>query len=113
MFFGDDFQAFCVKLSQGIAPLLATTLAKLLRPMVEEAVAEAVSGMERAPEPMFLSLDQVLEIFPVGKSTWWDGIKKGDYPAPYRLSDRRVAWSMEELRDMKARLVAEKRCPAA
>lgn len=112
MFFGDDFQGFCVKLSQGIAPLLAKSTAKLLSPVLEQAVADAVSGIEKGPEPLFLSLEQVLAIFPVGKSTWWDGVKKGDYPAPYRLSDRRVAWDMEELRQLKARLVAEKRCSA-
>jgi prophage regulatory protein len=55
------------------------------------------------PEFGFLRLKQVLEIFPVSKSTWYDGIKAGLYPKPVNLSPSTVAWRVEDIR----RLVEE------
>ena len=39
-----------------------------------------------------LRLPQVLKLFPVGRSTFWAGIKAGKYPKPHKLSARCVAW---------------------
>jgi predicted DNA-binding transcriptional regulator AlpA len=40
----------------------------------------------------FLRLPQVLERYPVSKSTWWAGVRKGIYPKPVKLSERTSAW---------------------
>ncbi len=40
----------------------------------------------------FLRLPQVLERFPVSKSTWWAGIRKGIFPRGIKLSPRTTAW---------------------
>lgn len=40
----------------------------------------------------YYRLPKVLELFPVGKSTWWDGVKRGIYPKPIKLSPRVTAW---------------------
>lgn len=45
----------------------------------------------------FLRLPQVLEIFPVGRSTWWLGVKQGKYPQPIKLSKRTTAWALEDI----------------
>ncbi len=37
-------------------------------------------------------------IVPVGKSTWWEGVKKGVYPQPIKLSKRITAWRVEDIR---------------
>lgn len=55
----------------------------------------------------FLRLPQVLAIFPVGKSTWWQGIKDGKYPKPVKLSERIVAW---RLRDIHQLIQAAEHC---
>ncbi|MFY8018041.1 MAG: helix-turn-helix transcriptional regulator [Inhella sp.] len=34
----------------------------------------------------------MLAVFPVSRSTWYQGVKEGRYPKPIRLSERRVAW---------------------
>jgi predicted DNA-binding transcriptional regulator AlpA len=39
-----------------------------------------------------LRLPQVLALYPVSKSTWWNGIKKGDYPRPIKLTERIAVW---------------------
>lgn len=50
------------------------------------------------PETGFLRLPEVLKLIPVCKSSWWDGISKGLYPAPVRLGKRAVAWRVEDIR---------------
>jgi predicted DNA-binding transcriptional regulator AlpA len=39
-------------------------------------------------------------IFPVGRSTWFAGIKAGRYPAPVRLSPRITAWRVEDIQKL-------------
>jgi prophage regulatory protein len=51
-----------------------------------------------------LKLPGVLDIFPVSRSAWLAGVKAGRYPAPVRLSTRRVAWRAEEIRALVASL---------
>ena len=44
-----------------------------------------------------LRLPQVLELFPVSKSTWWAGVKAGRYPAPVKPSRRTTAWRHSDI----------------
>ena len=44
-----------------------------------------------------LRLPQVLERFPVGRSTWWQGVREGRYPSPVKLSPRCTAWREEDI----------------
>ncbi len=37
-------------------------------------------------------------IIPIGKSTWWDGVKKGRFPKPVKLGPRTTAWRVEDIR---------------
>ena len=55
------------------------------------------------PETGFLRLPEVLRFFPVGRSSWYKGIKRGIYPAPVPLGPRTAAWRAEDIR----RLIAE------
>lgn len=48
----------------------------------------------------FLRLPQVLKIIPVGKSTWWAGIKTGRFPKGVKLGPRTTAWRVEDIRDL-------------
>ena len=49
------------------------------------------------PETGFLRLSQMLAIFPVSKSSWWEGCKSGRYPKPVKLSARTTAWRAEDI----------------
>ena len=42
-------------------------------------------------------LPQVLKIVPVGRSTWWDGISKGRFPAGIKLGKRLTVWRSSEI----------------
>jgi len=47
-----------------------------------------------------LRLPQVLSIFPVGKTTWWAGVKSGRYPPPVKISARCTAWRSIEIQQV-------------
>lgn len=52
------------------------------------------------PETGFVRLPVVLKVIPVGKSSWWAGVKKGHYPAPVKLGPRTTAWRAQDIRDL-------------
>ena len=64
--------------------------------------------MHQLPETGFLRLPQIIgdaeasppvpAIIPVGKSTWWAGVKSGRYPKSRKLGPRVTAWRVEDIR---------------
>jgi prophage regulatory protein len=52
------------------------------------------------PETGFVRLATVLALIPVGKSSWWEGIKKGRFPKPIKLGPRTTAWRVEDIRHL-------------
>lgn len=44
-----------------------------------------------------LRLPDVLKLFPIGKSTWWAGVKAGRFPKPVKLGPRTTAWRIEDI----------------
>ena len=55
--------------------------------------ADAHNPSTQQPPSKFLRLPQVLEVFPVSKSSWWAGVKSGKYPKSVKLGCRTTAWS--------------------
>jgi predicted DNA-binding transcriptional regulator AlpA len=72
--------------------------------------------MHKFPEAGFLRLSHIVgdadaeppipAIIPVGKSTWWAGVKDGRYPKPVKLGPRVTAWRVEDIRALIAKLEA-------
>ncbi len=66
--------------------------------------------MFELPESGYLRLAQilgdkksnppVLPIIPIGKSSWWAGVKSGRYPQPVKLGPRTTAWRIEDIRHL-------------
>lgn len=64
--------------------------------------------MHQLPETGYLRLSQIIgnpkaappipAVIPVGKSTWWAGVKSGRFPKPVKLGPRITAWSVESIR---------------
>ena len=62
------------------------------------------------PETGFLRLTQIIgnkktnpvipPIIPVGKSTWWMGVRTGRFPQPIKLGPRITAWRVEDIRKL-------------
>ncbi len=60
------------------------------------------------PDSGFMRLSQIIgnkekgipPIIPVGKSTWWAGVKDGRYPPPVKLSKRVTCWRVEDIKKL-------------
>ncbi|MEI2635825.1 MAG: AlpA family phage regulatory protein [Methylotenera sp.] len=53
------------------------------------------------PNEGFVRLRHILQVLPIGKSTWWAGVKSGRYPQPVRtLGQRITAWRVEDIRTL-------------
>lgn len=50
------------------------------------------------PQTGFVRLPQILAVYPIGRSTWWAGVKSGKYPQPVKISSRCTAWKAEDIR---------------
>jgi len=62
--------------------------------------------LQLLPQAGFLRLPQVLQIIPVGKSTWWAGIQTGRFPKGVKLGPRPTAWRVEDIRQLLQELGA-------
>ena len=59
-------------------------------------------------QPTLLRLNQIigddkkniLPIIPISKSAWWDGIKKGKYPKPIKLSANTTVWRSDDIQEL-------------
>lgn len=61
------------------------------------------------PETGFLRLPNIIgdpkakppipALIPVGKTTWWEGVKSGRFPKPVKLSPRITVWKIEDILD--------------
>ena len=49
------------------------------------------------PATGFLRLPQVLALFPISKTSWWEGCKEGRFPKPVKLGPRTTAWKAEDI----------------
>lgn len=58
----------------------------------------------KLPEEGFVRLEQVLEVIPVSRSTWFRGIDEGRFPAPVKLGARASAWRVDDIRKLMTRI---------
>ena len=50
------------------------------------------------PEVGFVRLAQILDVVPISRSSWWQGIKEGRFPRPLKLGPRTTVWRVEDIR---------------
>jgi predicted DNA-binding transcriptional regulator AlpA len=50
------------------------------------------------PQSGFIRLPEILKVIPVGKSTWWAGVKAGRFPKGVKLGQNTTAWRVEDIR---------------
>ena len=88
-----------------------------------DAFSPEQRGMYALPETGYLRLRQIIgnpkavppipALIPVGKSTWWAGVKSGRYPRPVRtLGARITAWRVEDIRELIRRCSLTGECGA-
>ena len=64
--------------------------------------------MSNSPINGFLRLPQIIgdpkanppkpALIPVGKSYWWQGVRDGRFPQPFKLGPRVTVWRAEDIR---------------
>ena len=42
-------------------------------------------------------LNEVLELLPISKSTWWEGVRTHKYPQPVKLGRRLTCWRLADI----------------
>jgi prophage regulatory protein len=63
-------------------------------------VAAEASAAFLFPTTGFVRLNSILAPFgpiPVGRTTWWAGVKSGRFPQPVKLGPRITVWRAEEI----------------
>lgn len=63
-------------------------------------MTEIIENNNILPDVGFVRLDTILKIFPIGKTTWWEGVKSGKYPKPIKLSPRVTAWKAKDIKNL-------------
>jgi prophage regulatory protein len=56
------------------------------------------------PDTGFLRLSEVLRYIPVSKTTWWNGVKFGRFPASVKLGPGITMWKVEDIKELINRL---------
>ena len=59
--------------------------------MQQQATTRSIQGERYLREPA------ILEILPIGRSSWWRGVKEGIYPAGIKLSPRVRVWAASDI----------------
>lgn len=47
-----------------------------------------------------MRLPAILKLVPVGKTTWWEGVKSGRFPKGVKLTKNTTAWKREDIRKL-------------
>jgi prophage regulatory protein len=66
-----------------------------------------MSDFDALPETGFVRLRAILAPcgpIPIGKSTWWQGVRDGRFPKPVKLGPKTTAWRVEDIRGLIDRL---------
>ena len=53
---------------------------------------------DNSEEMGFMRLPEILNYIPIGKSTWWKGVKSGRFPKGIKLGTRTTAWKKADIK---------------
>lgn len=48
----------------------------------------------------YVRIKTVLAVLPIGRSTFWAGVRSGRFPKPIKLGPRTTAWRVEDIREL-------------
>lgn len=65
--------------------------------------------LAQLPADGFLRLRQVLQLIPVSRSVWWDGVRDGRFPKGVKLSARTTAWRVQDIAELIEQLGAKRK----
>jgi prophage regulatory protein len=68
---------------------------------IAEPQPEKPRELNKVPESAaigFLNIATILEVFPISRSTWWQGVENGRFTPDLKLGPRTTAWRVEDIR---------------
>lgn len=77
---------------------------KKVTPIQTAAASVNPTPAPQLPETGFLRLNQIIgddihpPIIPVGKTTWWCGVRSGKFPKSIKLGAKTTVWRVEDIR---------------
>lgn len=71
--------------------------------MPRKTTTPTARAVATLPEAGFVRLSTILAVFPIGRSTWWAGIRAGKYPAGVKIGANTTAWRVEDIRALLAK----------
>jgi prophage regulatory protein len=72
-------------------------------PQSGSAVGDDHHRLHDFPTTGFVRLNAILGPrgpIPVGRTTWWEGVKSGRFPKPTKLGPRITVWRAEDIRKL-------------
>ena len=76
------------------------------KPVVQQAILEALSQFDQLPDSAYIRLPVVKRLYGVSSATIWRNCQKLKMPCPVKLSERCTAWSVKAIRaDSAAKVV--------
>jgi len=63
-----------------------------------------VRNIPPLPAEGFVRLPTVLQVIPLGRTSWWNGVKSGRYPPAHKIGARATGWKVEDIRALIERL---------
>jgi predicted DNA-binding transcriptional regulator AlpA len=63
-----------------------------------ESFSKVADGRPVGKVDALLRLSRVLELIPVSRSTWYEGVRSGRFPKGVQITPRCVAWRESEVR---------------
>jgi predicted DNA-binding transcriptional regulator AlpA len=68
-----------------------------------------ITSNSRFPQTGFVRISAIIAPngpIPVSKSTWWQGVRDGRFPAPVKLGPKTTVWRVEDVLALIERLCA-------
>jgi prophage regulatory protein len=56
-----------------------------------------IPELQNLPETGLLRVNQILRFIPISRSSWWDGVKTGRFPKPFKLGQRTTVWRVSDI----------------
>lgn len=61
------------------------------------SVAAAIHRRRGDDEPLLLTLEEVLHVVRLSRSTWFRGVRDGHYPKPIPMTSRKKLWRASDI----------------
>jgi len=68
--------------------------------MTNISIAPKSERIISQPFDPLIRLPQVLQILPIGKSTWWTWIAEGKAPKGIKLGEKTTAWKLSDIQKL-------------